>query len=188
MKNIIVIALAVVLIHLLSGCAASSYVPQVKQKDLPSLNLPFKIQGVEINDSRKNQSAEDIKLPLISKPNLLIKHVPALTLNHKQLIENVVRDNTIISGTPVKAVVNFLEGYKEFSSTWSSEKERGFVEITIILVNQETGSPITECNSSGELFIQSVDATNEKMEEIYRLTLKNVIYNCLKSMSSQEKK
>ena len=183
-----IVILVFVVSCLLSGCAASSYVSQIKQKDLPSLNLPFKVQGIEIIDNRKNQSTGDIKLPLVSKPNLLIKHVPALTLNHKQLIESVVRENTSDLGAPVKAVVNFLEGYKEFSSTWSSEKEKGFVEITITMVNQETGVPIKECNSSGELFIESADATNETTEEIYRLTLKNVIYNCLKSMSSQEKK
>ncbi len=169
--------LVIPIAYLLSGCAANTYVTQVKKTDLPPLNLALKVQEVEITDSRTNQSIEDIKLPFVSKPNSLIRHVPALTTTHKQLIENVIKANTTNSGTPVKAIINIPDSYKEFSSTWSSEKEKGFAQVQINLVNRETGELITGCDTSGELFVQSVDATNGRMEEIYQLTLKNVIYN-----------
>ncbi|WP_299984492.1 hypothetical protein [uncultured Pontibacter sp.] len=180
--------LAVAIVCLLSGCAANTYVSQVKQNNLPPLNLAFSVQEVQITDSRKDQSIEDIKLPLVSKPNSLIKHVPTLTATHQQIIENVIKENTTNAGIPVKAVINIPDSYKEFSATWSSEKERGFAQVQINLVNQESGELITACDSSGELFVQSIDATNERMEEIYQLTIKNVIYNCLKSMSGQSEK
>lgn len=186
-KNILSI-LAIAIIYLLTGCAASTYVSQLKQNNLPPLNLAFNVQEVQITDSRKDQSSEDIKLPFVSKPNSLIKHVPALTTTHKQLIENVIRENTTNLGIPVKAIINIPDSYKEFSSTWSSEKEKGFAQVQISILNQESGELITACDTSGELFVQSVDATNERMEEIYLLTMKNVIYNCLKSMPSQVKK
>ncbi|MFB9865512.1 hypothetical protein [Rufibacter immobilis] len=188
MKKKLLSILAIAIVCLLTGCAASSYVAQVKQNSLPPLNLAFNVQEVQITDSRTNQSSEDIKLPFVSKPNSLIKHVPALTPAHKQLIEKVIKENTTHSGVPVKALINIPDSYKEFTSTWSSEKEKGFAQVQISLVNQDSGELITACDTSGELFVQSADATNERMEEIYQLTLKNVIYNCLKSMPSQVKK
>lgn len=185
MKRKLLGALAIAIANVLTGCAANSYVSQMKQNDLPPLNLTFSVQDVQITDSRTDQSNEDIRLPVVSKPNSLIKHVPALTPIHKQLIENVIKENSTNSGVPVKAIINIPEGYKEFTSTWSSEKERGFVQVQISLVNQESGELITACDTSGELFVQSADATNKRMEEIYQLTMKNVIYNCLKSLPNQ---
>lgn len=173
---------------LLSSCAASNYISQIKQADLPHLGLQYNIQEVEIIDSRHNQKTEDIKLPVVSKPNTLITHVPALTVSHKELLEKVIRENSTTSGESVKAIIDVSESYKEFTSTWSSEKEKSFAQLKVNLINKETGELIKECNSSGELSVQSVDATNARMEELYVLTLKNVLYNCLSSMSIQEKK
>jgi hypothetical protein len=172
---------------LLSSCAANTYVSQIKQADLPRLNLQYNVQEVEITDGRQNQKSEDIRLPVVSKPNSLIKHVPALTENHKELLEKVIRENISNSGNSIKAVVDIADSYKEFTSTWSSEKERSFARLQVSFINKETGELITGCDSRGELFVQSVDATNERMEELYKLTLKNVLYNCLKSLPVQEK-
>ncbi len=187
MRKILSSVIVMAVVCLLTGCAANRYVSQVKQQTLPPLDLAFNVQEVQITDSRTNQSSEDIKLPFVSTPNSLIKHVPALTANHKHIIENVIKENTSSSGVPVKAIINIPDSYKEFTSTWSSEKERGFAQVQINLVNQESGELMMACESSGELFVQSVDATNERMEEIYQLTIKNVVYNCLKSMANQVK-
>jgi tetratricopeptide (TPR) repeat protein len=83
-------------------------------------------------------------------------------------------------------VVDLAQGYKEFTSTWSSEKEKGFVQLKVRFVHQETGELVASCETGGEMFFQSADATNQRMEEVYRLTLKNVLYTCLKSMSPQK--
>lgn len=188
MKNSLPRVLVIGLLYLLTGCAASSYVSDVRQKELPPLHLAFQVQEIEITDSRTNQSTEIIKLPIISKPNTLIRHVPALTSPHKQLIETVVKENTTNLGLPVKAVINIPDSYQEFSSTWSTEKERGFAQVQISLINQETGELIAAGDSSGELYVQSADATNKRIEEIYQLTIKNVIYNCLQSVANQVEK
>ncbi|WP_192820973.1 hypothetical protein [Rufibacter sp. LB8] len=173
---------------LMSSCAASNYVSQIKQAELPRLGLQYNIQEVEIIDSRSDQKTEDIKLPVLSKPNSLIKHIPALTVSHKEVLEKVIRENTTASGESVKAIIDISESYKEFSSTWSSEKEKSFAQLKVSFIKKETGQLIKGCDTSGELFVQSADATNERMEELYKLTLKNVLYNCLNSMSIQEKK
>lgn len=171
---------------ILSGCAANNYVSQAKEADSPRLNLQYNIQEVEIVDSRQNQKAEDIKLPVVSKPNMLIKHIPVLTASHRELLEKVIRENTTSSGTSIKAVIDITDSYKEFTSTWSSEKEKSYAQLQVSFIKKDTGELITGCHTNGELFVQSVDATNQRMEELYKLTLKNVLYNCLKSMPGQE--
>ncbi|MCJ8165419.1 hypothetical protein MKJ04_11245 [Pontibacter sp. E15-1] len=168
----------------LSGCAANNYVSTAKEADSPRLNLQYNIQEIEIVDSR--QKEEDIKLPVVSKPNMLIKHIPVLTASHRELLEKVIRENTTSSGTSIKAVIDITDSYKEFTSTWSSEKEKCYAQLQVSFIKKDTGELITGCHTNGELFVQSVDATNQRMEELYKLTLKNVLYNCLKSLPVQE--
>lgn len=173
------------IVTLLTSCAANSYVAQSKEVDLPQLSIAYNVQSIEIKDSRVNSTSEEIKLPLVSKPNQLIKHVPGLTSTHKEIIERVIKDNTSHTGAPVRAVINIVDSYKEFSATWVSEKERGFAAIQISFLSQESGEQMAGCESSGDFFVESVDATTERMEDVYQITLKNVIHTCLKSIDSQ---
>lgn len=169
----------------LSGCAANSYVSELKGADLPTVGLQYNVQEVEFIDSRKDQKTEDIELPFVSKPNMTVKHVPALTQSHKDLLEKVIKENTTYSGTSVKAVVDIADSYKEFKATWTSEREKSFADLKVSFIDKETGDPLAGCSTSGEFFVQSIDATKKRTEEIYQLTLKNVLYNCLKSIAGQ---
>ena len=173
-------SLVLLIIAFLTGCASKTYLARAKEETLPPLNLSYHVQSIEINDNRVESSTEEMKLPIVSRPDQLIRHRPFLTPAHTAVIEKVIMDNASNAGPPVRAVVNILEGYKEFSATWSSEMEKGFAQVQIVFVDVETGEPITGCDSNGEFFIQSMDATPKKMEEVYQITLKKVIYNCLK--------
>ncbi|WP_114780693.1 hypothetical protein [Botryobacter ruber] len=173
-------SLVLLVIAFLTGCASKTYLSRAKEEVLPPLNLAYHVQSIEILDERVESSTEEMKLPIVSRPDQLIRHRPFLTPPHKAVIEKVIQDNALASGTPVRAVVTILESYKEFSATWSSEMEKGFAQVQIRFVDIESGEPITGCDSSGEFFIQSMDATPNKMEEVYQITLKRVVYNCLK--------
>jgi hypothetical protein len=85
---------------LLAGCVANNNLAQEKLAAFPLLNLPYDIEEVEVIDSRQNQQAEDIKLPVVSKPNSLIRHVPSFTASHRAVLDNVLRENTAVPGFP----------------------------------------------------------------------------------------
>ena len=178
-KNITLFQVYTLVAIALSSCTGTIKLAKA-QKSLPRLERPFQVYEVVIFDRRKDASDQKMKLPLFSTPRSYNKHIPALTAEHKQVLETIIRSNTSGSGLPVNAVITVEEAYKEFSATLVSEKERGFAKIRVALYGLETNELVAEGNASGDFFLQSIDATPRKMEKVYRLALRNVTYECLK--------
>jgi hypothetical protein len=153
------------------------------QKSLPKLERNFQVLEIVFFDQRKDASDEEIELPFVSTPASYHKQIPALTAEHKQVLESTIRENTTNSGIQVKAVITVKEAYKEFSATLTSEKERGFAKMKVAIYSLETNQLIAEGNASGDWFLQSIDATPKKMEKVYQLALRNVVYECLKRIN-----
>jgi hypothetical protein len=166
----------------LTSCGANQVLSQLEQDDTPPLNLSYNVLETKILDYRDSISEGEIQLPFISKPNLIIEHVPALTETHHEVIANTIAENTSGTGIPIKVVVTLMDGYQKFSATWTSEREMGFARIQITLLDGKSGKMIASCDSSGEVFIQSIDSSQKRMEEIYQLTLKSVTKKCLRSI------
>ena len=173
---------------LLTGCTGAAKLAAYQRKPLPRLGHPWQVQEVIIFDRRTGASNADISLPFVSSPGTYIKHVPALTVAHREVIETTIRVNTTNHGPTVKGVVTVEEAYKEFSSTWSSERERGVAQLKVAFYSLEDDQLIAERTSSGDFLVQSADATEHKMEEVYRLALRNVLYECLKNMNESIRK
>ena len=183
MKNNALWRLAFLLAALLTACTGAAKLAAYQRKPLPQLEYPWQVQEVVIFDQRTGASDGEIKLPFLSLPGTYIKHVPALTAAHREVLETTIRQNTTNRGRSVKGVVTVEEAYKEFSSTWSSQRERGVAQLKVAFYNLEDDRLIAERISSGDFLVQSADATQQKMEEVYRLALRNVLYECLKSMN-----
>lgn len=177
------LALAVVpLLLLLSSCATNKVFSKLQQEYSTPLNLEYLVLETEVIDFRKNISDGEIIIPIMSRPNQLIKHTPQFTDSHHQVIANAITENTTGTGVQIKVKVKILESYKEFSSTWSSEKEKGFARIEIDFLDSISGRFIGSSNASGEIFFESIDSTPQRMEEVYQLSLKAATRMCLESI------
>jgi hypothetical protein len=188
MKNTSLLLLPLLLAAVLTGCTGTVKLAAYQKKPLPNLEHPLQVREVVILDQRTDTSAGEIKLPFISLPGTHIKHVPALTAAHRDVLETTIRDNTTNHGLSVKGVITVEEAYKEFSSTLSAQRERGFAQLKIAFYSLEGDQLIAERTSSGDFLVQSADATHQKMEEVYRLALRNVLYECLKNLDGSSMK
>ncbi|HEX8530110.1 MAG TPA: hypothetical protein VF646_08800 [Cytophagales bacterium] len=188
MKNTPLLLLPLLLAAVLTGCTGTAKLAAYQKKPLPKLEYPLQVREVVILDGRMGASAGEIKLPLVSAPGTHIKHVPALTAAHRDVLENTIRAHTTNRGPRVKGVITIEEAYEEFSSTWSAERERGFAQLTIAFYSLEGDQLVAERTSSGDFLVQSIDATPQKMEEVYRLALRNVLYECLKNLDGSSVK
>jgi hypothetical protein len=55
--------------------------------------------------------------------------------------------------------------------------------MKVALYGLETNQLVAEGNANGGFFLQSIDATPKKMEKVYQLALRNVVYECLKAIN-----
>jgi hypothetical protein len=165
-----------------TSCATSNVLTNLQQEYSTPLNLEYLVLETEVIDLRENISAGEIKIPIMSSPNQLIKHTPLFTDSHHQVIANAITANTTGNGVQIKVKVKILESYKEFSSTWTSEKEKGFAKIQIDFLDPISGRFIGSSNASGGIFFESIDSTPQRMEEVYQLSLKAVTRMCLESI------
>ncbi|GMQ24443.1 hypothetical protein Aoki45_11250 [Algoriphagus sp. oki45] len=156
----------------LTSCATNHVLSNFQQEYSTPLNLDYLVLETQVIDLRNNISNGEMKIPILSSPNQLIRHTPILTNNHHQLIANTIMENTTGNGVQLKVKVNILESYKEFSSTWSTEKEKGFARIQIDFLDPISGRFIGSSNATGEIFFESIDSTPQRMEEVYQLSLK----------------
>jgi hypothetical protein len=185
MRNTAFLLLPFLLAGVLTSCTGARMLAAYQKKPLPQLGHPLQVQQVVILDWRAEASDGEIQLPAFSAPGTYIKHVPALTAAHREVMETLIREHTTNRGRSVKSVVTVEEAYKEFSSTWAAEKERGVARLRVAFYSLEGDQLVAERTSSGDFLVQSADATPQKMEEVYRLALRNVLYDCLKNIDGQ---
>ena len=175
------------LMILFSACSANKHVREAREAELPALKLAYKAEIIEIKDIRLGKSAGDIQLPIMSFPGQNKRGTPALTDEHKKIIEDLIRNNNSASGIPVRAIVTLVECYKEFSANMIHEKERAYAEVKISLVDPNTGKPFVQCQSQGDFYVTSADAKTTRIETIYQVALRNAIYTCLQSIDKQSR-
>ncbi len=166
----------------LTSCATNNVFSKLQQEYSTPLNLEYLVLETELIDLRKNISDGEMKIPFMSSPNQLIKHTPIFTDNHHQIIASTIIENTTGNGVQLKVKVNILESYKEFSSTWSTEKEKGFARIQIDFLDAISGRFIGSSNATGEIFFESIDSSPQRMEEVYQLSLRAATRMCLESI------
>jgi len=187
-KNRAFLLLTLLAFLTLTGCTGAMRLAKYRATPLPRLEQNFHVQEIVILDKRINASNQEMELPFFSFPNMYSKHVPELTGEHKNLFETLIRENTTGTGQSVKGVIIIEEAYKEFSATWASEKERGFAKLKVAFYSSETNQLVAEATASGDFFLKSIHATTPKMEKVYQLALRNVLYECLKLISQQSNK
>jgi len=175
--------LGALLILSLSSCITyNSYLPAPIEEI--SLDLPIQIQSINIIDQRESINSEkDISLPLWSRPNMLIVHRPALTQTYKSIIEqtiynNVANTNAIMVGE-MKVYIN--EAFKQFTSSWTGEKETVKIDIQIVFIDSKTKIKY-EGATVEEFFYQALDAKPNHFEELFQSSLSNVILQSLSKL------
>lgn len=186
-KNRLLTLVGATFLLFLTSCATTNVISNLQQEYSTPLFLEYHVLETEIVDLRENTSDGEIKIPFLSRPNQLIKHTPAFTDSHHLVIANTISENTTGKGAELKVKVSILESYKEFSSTWSTEKEKGFARIQIDFLDPISGRFIGSSNASGGIFYESIDSTPQRMEEVYQLSLKAVTRMCLESIQKMLK-
>ena len=173
---------------LVVSCVSIKQTPKILDEDVPNVNLAYEIQHLEIVDKRTNVSEGEMKIPTFSTPKSYIKHAPVVTAGHRQEIEAFFKNNIKGSGPSVQAIVILVDAYKEFSATAMTERERGHVKMEVILYDSATDKQLISCESMADFGVESRDANQEKMEKVYRYSLRQAVYKCLKSiaMSTEE--
>lgn len=151
-----------------------------------SIEIPMKVDSIVFLDLRTKTSKEkDIKLPLLSLPNQYILHVPMLTPIHKSIIEATIRKNTTQdSSNLMRITVELTQGEKEFSAKWNSETERVRVKLKITALNEKNKTLISS-EASAESYITSIDAKNDKLENLYQTMLKSATYEALEYINDK---
>jgi hypothetical protein len=105
--------------------------------DTATLKIPASIDSIDFHDRRSRVSPGDIPLPVFSSPNQLIVHYPELNPAHKRLVFDLVNRNFTPGAIRVyHADIEVIEGFKEFSATFSSETERVRIGLRITLSNE----------------------------------------------------
>lgn len=166
------------------ACAPMKQTPKILDEGVPNVKLAYQIDRVEIIDNRENVSAAEMKIPTISTPKNYTKHSPVLTVEHRQEIELFCKNNIKGSGPSVQAIVNLVDAYKEFSATLAAERERGHVKMEITLYDLATHKQLISCESMADFGVESRDANQEKMEKVYRYSLRQAVYKCFKSIAA----
>lgn len=174
--NLKTITLIAITISLFS-CKSSKFI--TTSEDYSKLNLDFKLDDILIIDERTTISKEDdIKLPIVSHPSQFYDFHPKLKEDYKDIIINTIKENLARnSQNNSKITVFILEAKKEFSATFSSEKELVAIKLKLVI---EINGDQTEIVESGKFYRKSMEATYKKFEKLFRRSLKEVTYNALK--------
>ena len=168
---------------LIISCVPVKRMPKILDENVPNVSLAYQVQHIEIVDNRRNVSAGEMKIPTFSTPKSYTKHSPAVTAEHRHEIEAFIKNNIKGSGPSVQAIVVLVDAYKEFSATAMSERERGHVRMEVTLYDLATDKRLISCESMAEFGVESIDADQEKMEKIYRYSLRQAVYKCFKSIA-----
>jgi hypothetical protein len=183
LERFLVLPLIATVCSLIISCAPTKRTPKILDEDVPNVKLAYEVQRIEIVDKRRNVSAGEMRIPTFSTPKSYTKHSPAVTVEHRQEIENFVKNNIIGSGPSVQAIVILVDAYKEFSATAMTERERGHVKMEVTLYDLATDKQLVSCESTGDFGVESRDADQEKMEKIYRYSIRQAVYKCFKSIA-----
>ena len=170
----------------LFSCTLTRQTPKILDEAVPNVHLAYLVERVEITDRRINVSAEQMRIPAWSTPKSYTKHVPAVTDGHREEIVSFCKYNIRGSGPSVVAMVNLVDAYKEFSATFSTERERGYVRMEVILYDVATNEQLISCESTADFGVESRDADQEKMEKVYRYSLRQAVYKCFKSIAANK--
>lgn len=65
-----------------------------------------------------------------------------------------------------------------------TERERGHVKMEMILYDFAKDKQLVSCESMADFCVEARDADQVKMEKVYRYSLRQAIYNCVKTVAA----
>ncbi len=168
----------------LVGCSANRYLNYINTKIDKDIKAKLNVDSIGVFDHRTNISDSDIKLPFISHPKQLIKNIPPLDSIHIETIKNTIIQSCTGDGERIKINVNIIKAYKEFSATFTSEKEKVYVEIQLDIIDIQ-GNLSVLCSSHAEYDLTVSDAKHKNFEELYLLAFKGAVITCLEKSKNE---
>ena len=180
-------------ILLIFGCASKNvYLTEDFTRDDIISNI--KIKSLSIVDQRQNVSDRELKIPTFSLRGNNDEIFPALTEEHKQLIESEILSYTKNSGREVDAIVHIEDGRKQFKASFGGEHETVLFKIKLTLYDGIRQPYLLSSWGEGFFEVKSMDASADYIEKLYQKVIKSSInnlfksvYNFLKDIENQEK-
>jgi len=160
------------------SCSANKYLTYIDTKIDKDIKVDLNVDSIRVFDHRTDISDSDIELPFLSHPNQLIKNTPPLDSTHIGIIKSTIKQSCVGEGDKVRINVNLIDAYKEFSATFTSEKEKVYVELQLDMMDSQ-GNLSVLGTSHAEYDLTLMDAKHKNFEELYLLAFKGAIIDCL---------
>ncbi len=161
------------------SCEVNSKLTQLETRSTEHLSLDFSVDTIIFDDSRSKIDVGAIRLPFISLPNQNIKHALEFGVQYERIIANEI-EKQCIGYDAVVAKVFVIEAYKEFSATWSTEKERAFVKLKLEFTFDD--GRVIWSESTADYFVTSIDAKHKHLERLFVIALKAATHKGLEKV------
>ena len=170
---------------LFSGCIPTR---QFALNDMSKeiVELPFKIDKLQISDSRENLQPMNWDVPLIAVKTREWKGNPELSEQNKEDIEANIRRSEKIDGIPVNMEFRIIEGVCELYVDWKSVKEFAKFKGELFI---EIPSRNYTYKSYATMYFENptINGTEKGAMRLYNQAVKNVTNMVLKQIKDEIK-
>lgn len=168
-----------IIIVLFVACATPMQLP----KDISLQNtilLPFKIDTIVISDLRTDTVTTNLKLPVfVTRPKEWIVK-PALKTDLRNEVSQMIQEASNSDGLPAKITFTIKDGYYKIDGDAMKVGEHTLFACSIKFELSESGSYWTASANAFYDLVGQYNATEKHAKEIYRITVRNCVFNALK--------
>jgi hypothetical protein len=176
----------VVLVLLISACTDKDSLHRWTSENLEPeyTQLRGRVVAVEIVDSRPDTTSRPLNVPKMSLPWNDDEVAPSLTIGHRGLIESEVA-KYFSGGDEVTVRVEIRHWVQRFVANWWSEGEEAECELAIDILSGGQSLAGGSAVGGAEVKLQSLDAGQATIEEIYVRVIAASISQCMKEYSKR---
>jgi len=131
---------------------------------MQDIRLDGGISNISVMDKRETSDTRELDIPAIPFPGIKDEINPVLTPAEIDLIKSEIAGYFTGVNTNYDIVVNIIRAEQRFLAEWLSENEQVYVTLEIVLSD---GLNKITCSGESYLFVSSMDASNESINEIY---------------------
>lgn len=169
----------------ISSCISTHQIPLIDMSK-ETVDLPFKIDKLEIIDIRDTLLPMNWDVPMMSAKKSEWKGNPELSELNKNDIETIIRKSEKFEGIPVTMEFKIIEGVCELQADWKSVKEYAKFKAELFI---EIPSRNYSYKSYAEMYYDhpTLNGTEKGTLRLYNQAVKNVTHMVLKQIKDEIK-
>lgn len=165
-----------ILLFAITSCGSKKSIIE-KNYETDKIIIYGRINEIIINDSRKDTTSRELKIPKLSFPGQSDIIQPSLTQFHKDSITKQIKSYFLNSEDNFNITVEVTKGLKEFNANAFNERE--FVQFgTKITLSNLNNNDEKNCSSTAFFETKSIDASNEFVDKLYLKAIRTSVYKC----------